>query len=50
MIRILSIGIVLYLLWALFHHKRDKSLTLPILLEYLLTVLLVLILIIGAKF
>ena len=46
-IKILLIGTLIYLVWALLHHKRDKSLTLPILLEYLLTVALVLILISG---
>ena len=46
-LKILGIGILIYLIWALFHHKRDKSLTLPILLEYLLTAVLVLILILG---
>ena len=46
-LKILSIGILIYLLWALFHHKRNKSLTLPIFMEYLLTAILVLILILG---
>lgn len=46
-LKILSVGILIYLIWALFHHKRDKSLTLPILLEYLLTAVLVLVLSLG---
>lgn len=46
-LKILTIGVLIYLVWALFHHKRDKSLTLPILLEYLLTAVLALILISG---
>ena len=46
--QILTIGILVYLIWALVHHKRDKSLTLPILLEYVLTAVLVFILILGA--
>ena len=46
-LKILAIGILIYLIWALLHHKRDKSLTLPILLEYLLTAVLVLILLMG---
>lgn len=46
-LNILGIGILIYLVWALVFHKRDKSLTLPILLEYLLTAVLVLILLIG---
>lgn len=49
-LKILSIGILIYLIWALIHHKRDKSLTLPIFLEYLLTAALILILILGAIF
>lgn len=47
-LNILTIGILIYLIWALIHHKRDKSLTLPILLEYVLTAVLVFILILGA--
>lgn len=46
-LNILGLGILIYLVWAIFHHKRDKSLTLPIFLEYLLTVVLVLILLLG---
>lgn len=49
-LKILIAGVLVYLLWALVHHKRDKSLTFPILLEYLLTAALVLILISGVKF
>lgn len=49
-LQILIIGILIYLLWAITHHKRDKSLTLPILLEYLLTAVLSLILITGVIF
>ncbi|MDO8573402.1 MAG: hypothetical protein Q7R77_01500 [Candidatus Daviesbacteria bacterium] len=49
MINILVIGIIIYLVWALFHHQKDKSLTLPIFLEYVLTAVLVLILILGVK-
>lgn len=46
-LKVLGIGIVIYLIWALMHHKRDKSLTLPIFLEYLLTAVLVLVLLLG---
>lgn len=46
-LRILGTGILIYLIWAILHHKRDKSLTLPILLEYLLTAILSLILLAG---
>ena len=46
-LKILGIGILVYLIWALFHHKRNKNLTLPILLEYLLTAVLVVILLLG---
>lgn len=49
-IKILALGILIYLIWALWHHKKDKSLTLPILLEYLLTVILVLVLLSGVIF
>ena len=44
---LLSGAIFVYLLWAFIYHKKDKSLTLPIYLEYLLTAVLVLILLIG---
>lgn len=46
-LNILIIAIFFYLIWALWHHRRDKSLTWPILIEYLLIALLVLILILG---
>ncbi len=49
-LQILIIGILIYLIWALIHHKRAKSLTLTIFLEYLLTAVLALILIMGVKF
>ena len=44
---ILTAGVIIYLVWALIFHKRDKSLTLPIFLEYLLTAVLSLILLLG---
>ncbi len=47
MIKILVVGITVYLAWALFHHKKDKSLTLPVFLEYVLTAVLVLIILFG---
>ena len=37
----------IYLGWAAIFHKIDKSLTLPIFIEYLLTAVLVLILLLG---
>lgn len=46
-LNILAIGILIYLIWALIHHKRDKSLTFSVLLEYLLTALLSIILLMG---
>lgn len=46
-ISILSVGIIIYLLWAIVHHKKDKSLTLTIYLEYLLTAALTLVLLMG---
>lgn len=38
---------LIYLVWALIYHKIDKSLTLSIILEYLLTAALALILLLG---
>lgn len=38
---------LIYLLWALIYHKIDKSLTLAVIFEYVLTALLVLILLSG---
>lgn len=49
-LKILAIGILIYLLWALLHHKRDKSLTLPVFLEYLLTATLMAVLFFGVIF
>ncbi|MBI3103931.1 hypothetical protein HYZ05_03240 [Candidatus Daviesbacteria bacterium] len=46
-LKILLIGILIYLAWAFIFHKRDKSLTWPIFLEYVLTAVLVLILLLG---
>lgn len=40
----------IYLAWASIYHKIDKSLTLPIFLEYLLTAILVLILVLGVLY
>lgn len=49
-LKILAIGILVYLTWALIHHQRDKSLTLAVYLEYLLTATLILILLAGVIF
>lgn len=49
-LKILAFGIIIYLLWALFHHKKNKSLTLMIFLEYLLTAVLVFVLMAGVVF
>lgn len=49
-INLLIIGVLFYLVWALLHHKKDKSLTFPIIVEYLLTALLVVVLITGVFF
>jgi len=46
-LNILAFGVLIYLIWAILHHKRDKSLTLPIFIEYLLTAALSLILLLG---
>lgn len=40
----------IYLAWAAIFHKMDKSLTLAIFIEYLLTAVLVLILLMGILF
>lgn len=45
--KVLIIAVLAYLIWALWHHRKDKSLTWPILIEYLLMALLVLILLSG---
>ncbi len=49
-LEILSIGALIYLLWALIHHKRDKSLTFAIFIEYLLTATLTIIILTGVLF
>jgi len=49
-IMIFTLGILIYLIWALIHHKKDKSLTKAIYLEYLLTALLSIILLTGVLF
>lgn len=46
-LRVLIIAVLAYLIWALIHHYRDKSLTLSIFIEYLLTAALALILLMG---
>lgn len=38
---------IFYILWSIFHHRMDKSLTLEVFLEYLLTAGLVFILLAG---
>ncbi len=42
---IMTTGI--YLIWALLYHRKDKSLTFSLYLEYLLTAALVIIIILG---
>lgn len=44
---VLLIGILIYLLLAILHHRHDKSLTLPIFMEYLLTAVLSIVLLLG---
>lgn len=46
-IQILLIAVLIYLAWALYHHKKDKSLTLAVFIEYLLTATLSIILLLG---
>ncbi len=49
-IQIALIASSLYLAWALIHHRLDKSLTLAVYIEYLLTAALVLIITTGVVF
>lgn len=49
-LKILAICIIVYLIWALIHHKRDKSLTFAIFLEYLLLSVLSIVLLFGVIF
>lgn len=49
-LKILIIGVLLYLAWALNHHKKNKSLTFNILIEYLLTAALAFILLMGVLY
>lgn len=49
-LKILIIGILVYFIWALVHHKRNKSLTFPILVEYLLIALLSVVILMGVIF
>lgn len=46
-IQTIVVSVFAYLIWALFYHSLDKSLTLTIFMEYLLTALLALILLMG---
>lgn len=46
-IQILTSAVLIYLAWALFHHRRDKSLTYVVFIEYLLIAILVLIVLLG---
>lgn len=46
-LKILIITVLAYLIWALMYHRRDKSLTWPIFIEYVLIAALVLILLLG---
>lgn len=49
-INLLIIANILYLAGAYFYHKKDKSLTLHILFEYVLIATLVLVLVFGTSF
>lgn len=42
-LKIISIIVGIYFVWALFHHLRSKSFSLQIMLEYILTALLIII-------
>lgn len=48
LLKTLILGIVAYLIWAYFYHKRDKSLTLSILIEYLIIAALALVMVMAA--
>lgn len=50
MLNFLIIVILIYLVWALIYHKKDKSLTFGVYLEYLLTAILSLVLLFGIIF
>lgn len=49
-LNVLIAGILIYLVWAIAHHKKDKSLTLSVYLEYLLMALFSIILLMGVLF
>ncbi len=49
-IKILISGILIYLIWGLIYHKRGKSLTFPVYMEYLLISLLAVIMLMGVIF
>ena len=49
-LNILMVFVLIYLIWALIYHKKDKSLTFTIYAEYLLIVLFSLILLMGVLF
>lgn len=44
---ILVLGSFIYLLWAIIYHRRDKSLTFAIFIEYLLVAILSIVLLMG---
>lgn len=46
-LHILIVAVIAYLIWAAVHHYFDKSLTLAVYVEYLLTATLALILLLG---
>ncbi len=46
-LKILALGVTAYLLFAMIHHRKNKSLTLDIFMEYLLISVLVLVLLMG---
>lgn len=44
---LIIVSVVIYLGWAVFKHYKDKSISLEIMIEYLLTALLVTIIVLG---
>lgn len=49
-LKALALAVLIYLIWAIIYHKKDKSLTFEVLVEYLLTAVLVLVLLMGVQF
>lgn len=44
---VVTVLVMFYLMWALVHHFADKTLTLEVMIEYVLTALLALVVLYG---